>query len=157
VKAFLCEERVFLLELAACEKHAGRLHWALLTLDGLRPLTPAKIPQLDEVTIAVVEQFSVRFSKLQDATGAKLLLGGTFHLAQLHSLTEVGQVIGDDDLVEQDVGIHAPCPCTRFPVAIRSVPHRLPQLFSHAGAPPRSIAYNPRPAHAKDSTVDTPV
>lgn len=66
---------IFLAELASCEKHAERLRWALLTLAALRPLTPAKIPQLDEVTIAVVDQFSVRFAKLRDAMGAKLLPG----------------------------------------------------------------------------------
>lgn len=66
---------IFVSELAACERHAERLRWALGTLDPLRPLSPAGMAQLDEVTIAVIDQFSVRFSKLQDAMGARLLPG----------------------------------------------------------------------------------
>jgi hypothetical protein len=66
---------IFLAELAACEKHAERLRWALHTLEALRPLVPAKMVELDEVTIAVLDQFSVRFAKLQDAMGSKLLPG----------------------------------------------------------------------------------
>ena len=36
------------------------------------PLTPAKLGQLTPVELAIFDQFIVRFSKLQDAMGAKL-------------------------------------------------------------------------------------
>lgn len=55
-----------------CEKHADRLEWAKTQLAPHFPLQPAKLASLDNVTVAVLDQFSTRFSKLQDAMGAKL-------------------------------------------------------------------------------------
>lgn len=61
--------------LQVCEIHAERLRWAITTLSALMPLTPEKLQQLSAIDLAVFDQFIVRFSKLQDAMGAKLLPG----------------------------------------------------------------------------------
>jgi len=58
-----------------CERHAERLRWAMATLEARFPLSPKMIDDLSDMDLAVVDQFIVRFSKLQDAIGAKLLPG----------------------------------------------------------------------------------
>lgn len=55
-----------------CTKHAERLRWAADTMDGMRPFSAEKLEQLTPIDLAVFDQFIVRFSKLQDAMGAKL-------------------------------------------------------------------------------------
>lgn len=55
-----------------CETHAERLRWAMGTLSNTFPLTAQKIESLSPIDLAVFDQFVVRFSKLQDAMGAKL-------------------------------------------------------------------------------------
>lgn len=55
-----------------CQAHAERLNWATQALSHLFPLTAAKLEQLTPIDLAVFDQFIVRFSKLQDAMGAKL-------------------------------------------------------------------------------------
>lgn len=66
-----------------CERHAKRLRWAMATLEAKFPLTPKDIPELSPMDLAVVDQFVIRFSKLQDAMGAKLL-PGVLELTQEH-------------------------------------------------------------------------
>lgn len=61
--------------LTICERHAERLRWAMATLEPLFPITPGGLADLSDVQLAVVDQFIMRFSKLQDAMGAKLLPG----------------------------------------------------------------------------------
>jgi hypothetical protein len=56
-----------------CETHAKRLRWAMATLQPLRPLKPDTLGALSPIQLAVCDQFTVRFGKLQDTIGAKLL------------------------------------------------------------------------------------
>ncbi len=56
-----------------CNTHAERLNWAMAELKPHFPLAPAKLAQLKPLDLAIFDQFIVRFSKLQDAMGAKLL------------------------------------------------------------------------------------
>lgn len=55
-----------------CQTHAARLRWAKETLSPLFPLSPENLSRLSPIDLAVFDQFVVRFSKLQDAMGAKL-------------------------------------------------------------------------------------
>jgi len=92
--------------LAMCRRHADRLNWSMQRLGPLLPLDEDKLKQLDDVTLAVLDQFSLRFAKLQDAMGAKLFPAAlermrepgelvTF-LDQLHRLEKVGAVASAD-------------------------------------------------------------
>ena len=56
-----------------CQTHAQRLRWAMEQLAKKKPLTAQALQKLTDVELAVCDQFIVRFSKLQDAMGAKLL------------------------------------------------------------------------------------
>jgi len=56
-----------------CQLHADRLRWAMDTLAPLLPLTAERLNNLTGMELAVLDQFVVRFSKLQDSMGAKLL------------------------------------------------------------------------------------
>jgi len=58
--------------LEICTRHAERLTWAMASLRAKFPLSAETIQELSEVELAVLDQFSTRFSKLQDAMGAKL-------------------------------------------------------------------------------------
>lgn len=53
------------------------------TLSDHFPLSPTELEELSDLDLAVVDQFIVRFSKLQDAMGAKLL-PGVLELTQEH-------------------------------------------------------------------------
>jgi hypothetical protein len=55
-----------------CRRHAARLRWALQTLAAVSPLSADKLDQFSDSEHAVVDQFILRFSKLQDAMGARL-------------------------------------------------------------------------------------
>lgn len=55
-----------------CKRHADRLTWAMSQLSSKFPLSPASISGLSDTELAVLDQFSTRFAKLQDAMGAKL-------------------------------------------------------------------------------------
>ncbi len=55
-----------------CKRHADRLHWAKTTLTPKFPLTETSMQQLSDTEIAILDQFTTRFAKLQDAMGAKL-------------------------------------------------------------------------------------
>lgn len=92
--------------LAMCRRHADRLNWSMARLEPYFPLDEDKLNQLDGVTLAVLDQFSLRFAKLQDAMGAKLFPAAlermrepgelaTF-LDQLHRLEKVGAVTSAD-------------------------------------------------------------
>lgn len=56
-----------------CHTHAERLRWAMQHLAEKKPFTPACLSQLSDMELAIFDQFIVRFSKLQDVMGAKLL------------------------------------------------------------------------------------
>ena len=55
-----------------CKAHAERLSWAMSEIRSGMPLTPERLKQLTPVELAILDQFIVRFSKLQDVMGAKL-------------------------------------------------------------------------------------
>lgn len=56
-----------------CQTHAQRLRWAMAQLVKKEPLTAKALSRWNDMELAVCDQFIVRFSKLQDAMGAKLL------------------------------------------------------------------------------------
>ncbi len=58
--------------LDVCKRHADRLTWAVTRLHARFPLSASTMRDLDDTELAVLDQFSTRFSKLQDAMGAKL-------------------------------------------------------------------------------------
>lgn len=55
-----------------CDRHADRLDWAMTQLQNHFPLSADRLDNLSDIEIAVLDQFSTRFAKLQDAIGAKL-------------------------------------------------------------------------------------
>jgi hypothetical protein len=55
-----------------CKRHADRLTWAMSQLNDKFPLSVDAINALNDTELAVLDQFSTRFAKLQDAMGAKL-------------------------------------------------------------------------------------
>ncbi len=58
--------------LDVCKRHADRLAWAMSQFSGKFPLSSDAITGLNDTELAVLDQFSTRFAKLQDAMGAKL-------------------------------------------------------------------------------------
>lgn len=58
--------------LETCQRHAARLVWAMAALRSRFPLTASAIKALSDADLAILDQFSTRFAKLQDAMGAKL-------------------------------------------------------------------------------------
>jgi hypothetical protein len=58
-----------------CSRHAHHMRHALQTLDGLIPLLGDRLRELDDDNIQALDQFVLRFGKLQDAAGARLLPG----------------------------------------------------------------------------------
>ena len=56
-----------------CQTHAERLHWSMQHLADKKPFTATRLSELTDIELAIFDQFIVRFSKLQDAMGAKLL------------------------------------------------------------------------------------
>ncbi len=58
--------------LKTCDRHDARLTWAMHTMTNWLPMTAARFQSLTEEEVAVLEVFTNRFSKLQDAMGTKL-------------------------------------------------------------------------------------
>ena len=58
--------------LEVCNRHADRLSWAMTYFQNRFPLTASTLRDFDDTELAILDQFSTRFSKLQDAMGAKL-------------------------------------------------------------------------------------
>lgn len=54
------------------KRHADRLAWAMSQLTRKFPLSAEAIATLNDTELAVLDQFSTRFAKLQDVMGAKL-------------------------------------------------------------------------------------
>lgn len=63
---------LFKLVLDQCESHERRMLWAMQWSGKNFPLTVERLRTLDEEAVAVLDQFTTRFGKLQDAMGAKL-------------------------------------------------------------------------------------
>ena len=89
-----------------CNRHADRLTWAMAQLNQKFPLTAATTRSLNDTELAVVDQFSTRFAKLQDAMGAKLFPAvleltkeqGTYpaFLDKLNRLEKIGAIESAD-------------------------------------------------------------
>jgi len=58
--------------LKVCLRHADRLQWAMTALRAHVPSSAQTLEQLTDVELAILDQFSTRFGKLQDLMGAKL-------------------------------------------------------------------------------------
>jgi len=58
--------------LKVCLRHADRLQWAMTALRAHVPFSAQTLEQLTDVELAILDQFSTRFGKLQDLMGAKL-------------------------------------------------------------------------------------
>jgi hypothetical protein len=56
-----------------CERHNKHLTWALGKMANTIPLTGAHFNSLSEESLAILEMFASRFTKLQDALGNKVL------------------------------------------------------------------------------------
>ena len=59
-------------EFEICDKHILRINEALKELSDILPLTAESYASLDSEQIRCLDQFIFRFSKLQDAMGAKI-------------------------------------------------------------------------------------
>ena len=58
--------------LKVCQRHADRLQWAMTELQPHLPFSEHTLAQLNDIELAILDQFSTRFGKLQDLMGAKL-------------------------------------------------------------------------------------
>jgi hypothetical protein len=56
-----------------CERHLHHLKHALASLSALLPVTPHSLSLMDDEMVQDWDQFVLRFTKLQDAIGARLL------------------------------------------------------------------------------------
>jgi hypothetical protein len=63
---------IYQTSLEICKRHAKRLLWAKARLRHRLPLTATAMTELTEEELAVLDQFSMRFAKLQDAMGTRL-------------------------------------------------------------------------------------
>jgi len=48
-----------------CDRHADRLNWAMTQLQKHIPFTGQTLKQINDVELAILDQFSTRFAKLQ--------------------------------------------------------------------------------------------
>lgn len=62
----------FIASLEQCKRHAARLRWAMTALAQHFPLTAERLRALNDTEVAILDQFSTRFAKLQDSMGATL-------------------------------------------------------------------------------------
>jgi hypothetical protein len=100
----------FNLILAQCETHERRMRWAKQAVSASFPLSAEALRSLDDATIAILDQFTTRFAKLQDALGAKLLPAvleltkepGEFdaYLDKLDRLEKIGALPSVDEWLE---------------------------------------------------------
>ena len=56
-----------------CERHLHHLRHALTSLSAVLPVTSNSLSQIDDEVVQDWDQFVLRFTKLQDAIGARLL------------------------------------------------------------------------------------
>lgn len=71
----MTDQSRFMLEDAwrQCERHLHHLRHALGALSALLPVTPASLSLMDDEIVQDWDQFVLRFTKLQDAIGTRLL------------------------------------------------------------------------------------
>ena len=55
-----------------CQRHSDRLSWSISYLSKYYPFSADTLEELDDTELAILDQFSTRYSKLQDLMGAKL-------------------------------------------------------------------------------------
>lgn len=55
-----------------CQRHADRLSWSINYLSIYSPFSADTLEKLDDTELAILDQFSTRYCKLQDLMGAKL-------------------------------------------------------------------------------------
>jgi len=58
--------------LKLCQRHADRLQWSMNEMATHLPFSADSLNHLTDVEVAILDQFSTRFAKLQDMMGAKL-------------------------------------------------------------------------------------
>ncbi len=100
----------FVALLAQCETHARRMRWAMERYKAKLPLSSEELRKLDDEAIAVLDQFTTRFAKLQDTMGAKLFPAvleltrepGDFpaYLDKLDRLEKIGALPSADEWLE---------------------------------------------------------
>jgi hypothetical protein len=93
--------------LAICQLHAQRLQWAMQYLSKNFPMNANDLQQLNDLELAVLDQFSTRFAKLQDTMGAKLFPAVleltkeqgqlTVFLDKLYRLEKIGAIASADN------------------------------------------------------------
>lgn len=55
-----------------CQRHQHFIDYAITSLENVLPLTGERLASLDDANIQSLDQFVLRFGKLQDAIGARL-------------------------------------------------------------------------------------
>lgn len=93
--------------IAICDRHADRLRWAMFALQSHLPFTGQSLAHLSDIDLAVLDQFSTRFGKLQDVMGAKLFPAileltkepGDLNafIDKLHRLEKIGAISSADN------------------------------------------------------------
>ena len=58
--------------LKICHRHAGRLQWAKQKMQKHIPFSAESLEALSDIDVAILDQFSTRFAKLQGTMGMKL-------------------------------------------------------------------------------------
>jgi hypothetical protein len=91
----------------SCDRHADRLNWAMTQLQNRMPFTEHTLKDLNDVELAILDQFSTRFGKLQDLMGAKLFPAvleitkepGELKafIDKLYRLEKIGAIVSADD------------------------------------------------------------
>lgn len=92
--------------LSLCRMHASRLAFAMNAMRERFPLTGDTLRGLSDLELAVLDQFTSRFAKLQDALGAKLFPAAlelaaepgdlAAFLDKLHRLERIGAIESAD-------------------------------------------------------------
>lgn len=61
------------LSIRECDLHLEKIVKAAARLQGVFPLTEDKLTELSDETVTILDQFIYRFTKLQDAMGARIM------------------------------------------------------------------------------------
>ena len=88
-----------------CHRHATLLAWSKNQLAPRLPFDPQELENLTPMDLAVLDQFSMRFSRLQDAMGTRLFPmileltkepGELTLIDKLHRLEKIGAIVSAD-------------------------------------------------------------
>lgn len=93
--------------LKICQRHVDRLCWSMQQMRTHVPFTADTLNELNDMDLAILDQFSTRFSKLQDVMGEKLFPAvleltkeqGNLvaFVDKLHRLEKIGAIKSADD------------------------------------------------------------